>query len=61
MTQIQLTTREAVQIAIGETAAQCGKFEPACVRCQAVRLLCDTYGFKLAQFFGSSIKKDMKV
>lgn len=58
MTQIQLTTREAVQIAIGETAAQCGEFEPACVRCQAVRLLCDTYGFKLEQFFGTAGVKE---
>ena len=51
MTQIQLTTREAVQIAIGETAARCGEFDSVCVRCQAVRLLCDLYGFKLEQFF----------
>ena len=56
MTQIQLTTREAVQIAIGETAARCGEFDASCVRCQAVRLLCDTYGFKLAQFFGEEVE-----
>lgn len=58
MTQIQLTTREAVQIAIGETAAQCGEFDPACVRCQAVRLLCDLYGFKLEQFFDADGAKE---
>lgn len=51
MTQIQLTTREAVEIVISEAAAQCGAFNAACVRCQAVRLLCDLYGFKLEQFF----------
>jgi hypothetical protein len=58
MTQIQLTTREAVEIAISETAAQCGEFDSTCVRCQAVRLLCDTYGFKLAQFFGTAGAKE---
>ena len=58
MTPTPMTTREAVQIAIGETAAQCGEFETACVRCQAVRLLCDTYGFKLEQFFGAEGAKE---
>ena len=58
MTQMQLTTREAVAIAIGETAAQCGEFEPGCVRCQSVRLLCDLYGFKLEQFFGEDGAKE---
>lgn len=54
MTQIQLTTREAVEIALGETAAQCGEFDAGCVRCQAVRLLCDLYGFKLYEFFSNT-------
>ena len=56
MTQMQLTTREAVEIALGETAAHCGEFDAGCVRCQAVRLLCDLYGFKLEQFFGEEVE-----
>lgn len=56
MTQMQLTTREAVAIALGETAAQCGEFDSTCVRCQAVRLLCDLYCFKLEQFFGDGVE-----
>ena len=51
-----LTTREEVAIALGETAAQCGEFDATCVRCQAARLLCDLYGFKLEQFFGDEVE-----
>ena len=58
MTQTQLTTREAVEITISETAAKCGEFDATCVRCQAVRLLCDLYGFKLDQFFGAESDKE---
>lgn len=46
-----MTTREAVELAIGEMAAQCATFDEACVRCQACKLLCDYYGFKLEKFF----------
>lgn len=56
MTQMQLTTREAVEIVLGETAAQCGEFYHGCDLCQAVRLLCDLYGFKLDQFFGEEVE-----
>lgn len=48
---MQLTTREAVEIVLSEAAAQCVSYEPSCVRCSAVKILCDHYGFKLSQFF----------
>lgn len=52
-----LTTRESVEIAIGEMAAQCQEFDAGCVRCQASRLLCEHYGFKLSQFFGEEAEE----
>lgn len=55
--QIQLTTREAVEIALGETAVQCEEFDSTCARCSAVKLLCDLYGFKLEQFFDNEPEK----
>lgn len=48
---MQLTTREAVAIVLGEASAQCCAYEPECVRCKAVKRLCETYGFKLTDYF----------
>ena len=51
MNQTPMTTREAVQIVCGEAAAQCKEFDPDCVRCRAVALLCEQYGLRLSDYF----------
>lgn len=56
MTQIQLTTREAVEMLCRLSADFSGEFNPENRRDQAVKLLCDLYGFKLEQFFGEEVE-----
>lgn len=51
MSQTPMTTREAIQIACGEAAAQCKEFDASCVRCRAVALLCEQYGLRLSDYF----------
>lgn len=64
MTQIQLTTREAVENAIyamaevhGNLQGQPETREELMASC---KLLCELYGFKTDQFFGASAYKRMK-
>ena len=59
MTQMQLTTREAVESSILALAYVHDTLLPAAGRqrvLSAARLLCDLYGFKLAQFFGEEVE-----
>ena len=57
MTQMQLTTREAVEESILALAYVHGTLMPDKLRIlSAARLLCDLYGFKLEQFFGEEVE-----
>ena len=53
-----LTTREAVEIVCRLSADFSGRFDPANRRYQAVKLLCELYGFKLEQFFDADGAKE---
>lgn len=59
MTQIQLTTREAVEEALYSMASSAriedkyGNANEWLRKRSACALLCDLYGFKLEQFFGT--------
>lgn len=62
MTQMQLTTREAVEAALYSLAAS-AQVERALGNAKewqrnrsACVLLCDLYGFKLEQFFGEEVE-----
>lgn len=59
MTQMQLTTREAVEEAIYALSYRHGMAMLQETRdhlYSAAVLLCDLYGFKLAQFFGEAVE-----
>jgi hypothetical protein len=63
MTQIQLTTREAVEIALGSIKgwidADGHIFQDEAEKARAaMKILCDLYGFKLEQFFGTAGAKE---
>lgn len=59
MTQMQLTTREAVEESILALAYAHGTLMPDKQRIlSAARLLCDLYGFKLEQFFDADGAKE---
>lgn len=62
MTQMQLTTREAVEEALYSLASSAqaeqdyGNANEWMRKRDACALLCDLYGFKLAQFFGEEVE-----